>query len=427
MIDIKLIRENPDIVRKDLKKRKDTVRAKWVDEILKLDEEWRKLKKEIDELRAERNSVSKKIAEAKKAGKDPKKVLEEAKKIPEKIAKKEEKANELLTQINQYLMRLPNIMHESVPYGKDESENVEVRKWGKVPKFKFEVRNHAEIAEELGVADFDRARKIAGNGFYFLKGDLALLNQALIRFAIDHMVSKGFVFVEPPYMINKATVDGVTDYETFQQSVYSVKDEDLHLIATSEHPLMGQFMNESIPAEQTPLKMVGYSACFRKEIGSHGIDEKGFFRVHQFHKVEQVVICKPEESWEMHEEILKNTEELFQALKLPYRIVNICTGDLGVVAAKKYDLEVWMPRQEKYREAASCSNCTDYQTRRLGIKYGVPGGKGNPLAHSLNNTAIATSRALVAILENYQEADGSVIIPEALRGYMGGRDKIKKK
>ncbi len=426
MLDIKLIRENPRIVRKNLKKRKDSIRAKWIDEIIELDSDWRGIKKQVDELRSERNTVSKQIGLAKKEGRDPKKVLAEAKKIPAKIEKKEAEASKILCEINQYLMRLPNIMHESVPYGKDESENVEVRKWGKKPKFDFELKNHGELAEELGVADFERGTKVAGKGFYFLKGDLALLNQALIRFAIDHMVKKGYVFVEPPYMINRATVDGVTDYETFEQSVYCVKDEDLHMIATSEHPLIGMIMGETLPVEELPLKMVGYSACFRKEIGSHGVDEKGLFRVHQFHKVEQVAICKPENSWKIHEELMKNTEEMFKALELPYRIVNICTGDLGMVAAKKYDLEVWMPRQGKYKEAASCSNCTDYQTRRLGIKYGVPGGKGNPLAHSLNNTAIATSRALVAILENYQQKDGSVKVPKVLQPYLNGKKVISK-
>lgn len=416
MFDIKLIRDNPDIVRADLEKRKYD--NKILDEIIEKDRQWRQVKFDLQKLVQRKNEISKEINKKKKSGEKIDNELKELKELPKKVEIFQEETKQLKEEIDVMLKRMPNLMHESVPYGKDDSENVEIRKWGK--KVEKKLIAHGELLEKLDCADFKRATKISGKGFYFLKNQIALLNQALIRFAIDHLMKKGYNYIEPPYMIRKFVYEGVTDYESFKEMSYQ-SDEDLFLIGTAEHPLIGMWSDEVLEEE---VKLVGNSMCFRKEIGSHGVDEKGLFRVHQFNKVEQIVICDPEKSWEIMEELIKNAEEIFQALELPYRIVNICTGDLGIVASKKYDLEVWMPRQKKYREACSISNCTDYQTRGLNIKYGKQGGK-KELAHSLNGTAIATSRALVAILENYQNPDGSVNVPKALRLYMNGITKIK--
>ena len=424
MIDINLIRNNPELVIEDLKKRKDEEKISWIDIIKEKDILYRQKLKEVENLRQERNKATDQVRILKKEGKDTTEILNQIKLLPEKIKQVENELFNLKDEINNYMNKIPNIMHETVPYGKDDTENVEIKKFGEIKKFDFDLVNHGELAEKNDGIDFKNAAKISGKGFYFFKNELALLNRALINFAIDKLTNKGYTFIEPPLMIKKKVVEGVTDYDFFRDMVYNISDEDLNLIGTSEHPVMGMFMDETI--ENLPQKFVAYSPCFRKEIGSHGIDEKGIFRVHQFHKVEQVILCKPEESWNLFEELLKNSEELFQELELPYRVVNICTGDLGIVASKKYDIELWLPRQNKYREACSCSNCTDYQTRRLNIKYGTPGAPGNPLAHSLNNTAIATSRVLIAILENNQNKDGSVNIPKVLIPYMNGKNKIFK-
>ena len=424
MLDIKIIREKPDLIRKDLKKRRDSEKLSWLDGLLQKDREYLLTLQKVEELRARRNKATEEIRELKKEGKDISQKVSEIKGLGN-IQEQESRLNELLEKIHWYLLRLPNLMHPSVPYGKDESGNVQVRKWGRQKKPAFELSAHGELAEKLRGADFEAAAETSGRGFYYLKGPLALLNRALINLAITHLVKKGFTFIEPPLLINKKVVEGVTDYEFFENMIYKIENEDLHLIGTSEHPLMGMFMNTTVKEEDLPLKLVSYSPCFRKEIGSHGIDERGFFRVHQFHKVEQVVLCTPQQSEKLHEEITKNAEELMKILKLPYRIVNICTGDLGIVASKKYDLELWMPRQKKYKEAGSSSNCTDYQARRLNIRYGIPGAPKNPLVHSLNNTAIATSRVIIAILENYQKKDGSVEVPAALQPYMGRIKTLK--
>ncbi|MBU0980427.1 MAG: serine--tRNA ligase [Nanoarchaeota archaeon] len=422
MLDIRLFREDPDKVRKDLMKRKDKGKLGWVDKIIGLDKEGRKVQQDVDKLRHERNEVSKKINELKKKDKDPKKELVRAKEIPAELKALEEKQQALSSDITYFLMRIPNIMHPSVPVGDDDTQNEVIRSWGMPKKPHPGMLSHGEFAEKLG-ADFERSAKIAGTGFYFLKGNLALLNQALIWFATQHMVKKGYTYVEPPLMMRKDFYKGVTDLEDFKKVMYKVEGEDGYLIATSEHPLVGMYANETLDEKQLPMKMCGYSMCFRREIGSHGVDTKGLFRTHQFNKVEQVVISRPEESWELHEELQRNAEEVYEQLELPYRVVNVCTGDLGIVASKKYDIEVWMPKQEKYREVGSCSNCTEYQARRLGIKYKEKEEKR--FVHTLNNTVIATSRVLVAILENFQNEDGTLTIPEPLRPLMGGMNKIK--
>ena len=427
MFDIKLIREKPEEVLKNLKRRKQPEKEKLFHDIIKLDESWRKTKFEEDKLRSQRNTISKKISEAKKKGENPAPILEEAKKIPILLKELDEKRTKQEQELNNALKELPNMLHESVPYGKDDAENKEIKKWGEPPKKDFELKPHQEIAENLNVADFERSAKIAGHGFYFLKGDLALLNQAIIRFAIDKLIKKGYTYVEPPLMMNRESYETGVSMEDFENVMYKIEGENTYLIATSEHPLLAQFINETIQEEDLPIKLVGYSVNFRKEVGSRGIDTKGLFRTHQFHKVEQIIICKPEDSWKHHEELQRNAEELYQELNLPYRVVNICTGDIGNLAAKKYDIETWMPRQKAYKETGSNSNFTDYHARRANIKYHKKQDNTYPLVHTLNNTALATSRTMVAIIENYQNEDGTITIPKILQPYMQGKTKIEKR
>ena len=427
MIDIRLVREKPEVVRKSLEKRGEYEKLKVLDELIELDAEWRRLTSEVEKLRYRRNVLTQKIASLRKRGEKVDDLLNEAKALPAKIKGLEEKVREYKSRIRRLLLEIPNIIHESVPIGKDESENVTVRVWGSKPEFEFPVRDHTEIALNLGIVELERAAKIAGSRFFYLKGKGVLLELALIRLALDHLVSKGWEPIEPPYMMRREPYEGVTDLGDFEEMLYKVEGEDLYLIATSEHPLAAMFMNEVLYESDLPLRFVGVSPCFRKEAGAHGKDTKGIFRTHQFNKVEQFVFCKPEDSWRIHEELIRNAEEIYRKLELPYRVVNVCSGELGAVAAKKYDLEVWMPAQRRYREVVSCSNCTDYQARSLNIKYRE--GEGKPpkgFVHTLNSTALATGRTMVAILENYQERDGSVIVPKALRPYMGGLEVIRK-
>ncbi|MFQ6060777.1 MAG: serine--tRNA ligase [Thermoplasmata archaeon] len=426
MLDIKLIRESPEIVRKDLEKRGDEEKKKLLEDVIAWDREWRTLLKQLNADRHRRNVVSQEISKRKKRGEDASSLIKEATDLPKRIKHKEERVDELRKRIDHGLMRLPNILHESVPIGKDDSDNVEERRWGEIRKIDFDLKAHGELMERLGIADFERARKISGTGFVFMRGELVLLDQALINFALDYLMKQGYTPVEPPFAMRRKAYEGVTDLADFEDVMYKLEEEDLYLIATSEHPIGAMYMDEIIDEESLPLKYVGVSTNFRKEIGAHGVDTKGLFRMHQFNKVEQFIFCKPEDSWHFHEELICNAEALFQMMKIPYRIVNDCTGDIGTVAAKKYDLEAWSPRQKKYVEVVSCSNCTDYQARRLNIRCGKVGGEKRIL-HTLNSTAIATSRALVAILENYQNSDGSVTIPEVLRPYMHNIERIEPK
>ncbi len=426
MLDINLIREKPSVIRKNLARRKDAQLLRQFDELIKLDSDFGQEKHLLQNIIHEKNQASLEINRLKKEGKNFKLIVKKIQGLSQKIGVHQQKVDMLQLKVKGYLMSLPNIMHDSVPYGKDDTENVEIRKSGKLPKFDFDLKSHAEIAENLGLADFERSAKISGSGFSFLKGELALLNQALIRFAIDKLLNKGFMLIDPPLMMHRTAYEGVTDLADFEKVMYKIEGQDSYLIATSEHPICAMHSNEVLPEELFPLKYAGLSVNFRKEAGSHGIDEKGLFRRHQFWKVEQFIFCKPEDSWKLHEELIKNTEELFRELGIPYRIVNICTGDLGIVAAKKYDIEAWMPRTNAYKEVGSCSNCTDFQARRLNIKYGKEGGQ-KQLVHTLNSTAIATSRALVAILENFQNKDGTVDIPKALWPYMNGIKKLAHK
>ncbi|MBS3177027.1 serine--tRNA ligase [Candidatus Woesearchaeota archaeon] len=428
MLDINLIREKPQEVKKNLAKRKDPELLTILGDIIEKDAAYRQMKYDLQKFISQKNTISKEVGELKKQGKNEEAAekLAEMKKLPEKVEREQAKLDNVHQEINQLLHRLPNLLHESVPYGKDSTQNVVVRKYGKISAPGFPLLNHVEIAEKLDLADFDRANKIAGAGFFFLKNELALLDQALARFAVDHLIKKGYTFIETPLMMKRKPYEGVTDLADFENVMYKIEGQDAYLIATSEHPLVAMFMDETIDEEKLPLKFVGLSQCFRKEIGSHGIDEKGLFRRHQFTKVEQLMFAKPEESWKLHEEIVATSEEIWQALGIPYHVINICTGDIGVVAAKKYDIEAWMPRTKEYKEIVSASHCTDYQARRLNIRCGKEGGQKRVL-HTLNGTAIATSRALVAILENYQNKDGSITIPEVLVPYMNGLKKIQRK
>jgi seryl-tRNA synthetase len=418
MLQIKFIRENTDIVKKDLKKRNDLEKLKWVDDLLKKDVQYRELLQKEQELRHKRNLISDEINQLKKQGKDLKEKIKEAKELPAKVKELTDKVETLREEITNYLMRIPNILHDSVPTGKSEKDNKVLRKVGEIKKPNFELKTHEAVIEKLKLGDFDNAAKVSGKGFYYLFGDLALMELALQKFAIDILTKKGFTLAEVPLMLRRKPYEGVTDLGDFETMMYKIENEDLYLIATSEHAIGALCSNQTFNEEDLPKKFVGVSSCFRKEIGSHGVDEKGLFRVHQFNKVEQFIFCKPEDSWKLHEELLKNTEEIYKKLKLPYRVISICTADIGTVAAKKYDLEAYMPREKAYKEVVSCSNCTSYQSVRLNIKYQK--GKEKDYVHTLNSTAIATSRTLRAILENYQQKDGTVKVPAVLVPYMNG-------
>jgi len=424
MLTIKFIKENPDIVKKDLKKRNDLEKVKLVDEVIKKHNEYLGLLKKEQALRHRRNLISDEIRQLKKQGHDIKEKIKEARDFPKKVHELTTKVDNLRNEIKHYLMRIPNILDKSVPIGKDETENKVLRKVGEIKKPSFDLKTHEDIIENLKLGDFENAAKVSGRGFYYLLGDLALMEIALQRFAIDILTKKGFTLTQVPLMLRRKPYEGVTDLNDFETMMYKIDQEDLYLIATSEHAIAARFQNNLFQENELPAKFVGLSPCFRKEIGSHGIDEKGLFRVHQFNKVEQFVFCKPEESWKIFEELIKNAEEIFKKLKLPYRVVNICTGDIGSIAAKKYDLDVYMSHEKAYKEVVSCSNCTYYQATRLNIKYQK--GKEKEYVHTLNCTAIATSRTLRAILENYQQKDGTVKVPAALVPYMNGKKTLGK-
>jgi seryl-tRNA synthetase len=428
MLDIKLVRENPELVRNNLMKRGDPENLKMLDELIDYDKKWRQYITELNDVRHERRLITTEIAALKKKGKDTEKELSKAKIVDKKILALEKQVNDCEEKTRYHLMRLPNLLHESVPFGKDENDNVPIRTWGKTPKFGFRPKDHIDLALNLDIMDIERAGKIAGARFFYLKNEGVLLDMALMSFALEEMFKKGYKPVEPPFLMRREPYEGVVALSDFEDVLYKIEDEDLYLIATSEHPVAAMFMGEVLKAEDLPLKFVGISANFRKEAGAHGKDTRGIFRTHQFNKIEQFLFSRPEYSWGFHEELLRNAEELVQRLGLPYRVVNVCTGDIGTVAAKKYDVEAWMPAQDMYREIISCSNCTDYQARRLNIKYREKEGEApKGFVHTLNSTALATGRTTVAILENYQQEDGSVVVPRALRKYMGGIEKIELK
>ncbi len=423
MIDIRLIRESPDKVKENIKKRFQHSKLRLVDKIFELDSEWRKIKTEVDRLRFERNKISKEISNTKKSGGSAAVLLKKAKEIPKKIEELEDKGKSLEMEINDMLLQIPNILHKSVPIGKGPEDNVVRDIIGRPAKNSFDVKNHAELGENLKILDFDASVELSGKGFYVMKGDLALLNQALINYSRDFMVSKGYEYIEPPLMIKENILKGVYSKSEIEQMSYKIEGEDLYLIATSEHPVIGMFIGKTLNHKELPVKLTAYSMCFRKEIGSHGIDEKGLFRTHQFNKQEMVVICRPEDSYKYYDELLKLSKELFKKLGIPIRELESCSGDLADLKAKGADLEAWSPRQKKYFEITSVTNMEEAQARRLNIKFFDEMGERR-FVHTLNNTAIATSRALVAIMENYQQKNGSIKIPNALVPYMNGKKFI---
>jgi seryl-tRNA synthetase len=425
MLDMNLIREHPDVVRDSLKKRGDAEKLKMLDELIEYDKKWRESLTKLNRLRHRKNVITAEIAQMKKERKDAKEKIQQVNEISQKIDELEKEVGKSRENIDSILFRLPNILHESVPIGKDENDNVEISVWGKPPKFDFEPKGHLEIASNLGLIDAERAAKAAGAGFYYLKDELALLDLAIQRFAIDYLIKKGFTLIEPPLMINKKAYEGmIGDPFDFAEASYKVEGVELYLIPTAEYPLGSMFIDEVFDKKDLPTRLVGASACFRREVGTHGKYTKGLFRTHQFNKVEQFIVCLPEQSWDLLEELQRNSEELYQKLGLHYRVVSLCSGDMTAKAAEAFDIEVWMADGE-FRESGTNSNCTDYQARRLNIKFREKAGQAPAgFVHTLNNTALATSRTMIAILEQFQQRDGSVIIPKVLRPFMGGIEKI---
>jgi seryl-tRNA synthetase len=425
MLDINVLREDAAPVIDSIKRRGQQEKLPLIKEALRLDEEWRKAKGAADEKRAERNKLSEAINKTKKAGEDPAPIIKKAKELPEAINKLEAKERELREKLDSLLQTLPSPLHPEVPQGASADDNIQRGVYGDKPSFDFKPQNHAELAEKLGVADFEASRRTSGSGFYFLKGDLALLDVALQRYALDVMLKEGFTPVVPPYMTRHRIAAGMTDLAWFDETMYKVEKEDLYLIPTAEFPLVGMLVDQEVDERDLPVKLCGISPCFRKEIGAHGVDEKGLWRTHQFHKIEQVVLCKPEESRKWFDKLMSITTELFTGLGLHVRHLEMCAGDLGDLKERQYDVEAWRPRTQEFGEVGSCSNLTDFQARRLNIRAVTPSGERYHV-HTLNNTALATSRAMVAILENHQQADGTVKIPEKLVPYMNGKTVIQK-
>lgn len=425
MLSIKLIRENPELVVENIKKKFQDDKIPLVDEVKSLDEEWRNISKQVDDLRSSRNKLSQEVNKLKKAGEDASEVLAKVKNIPKEIAELEDKKSNLSKRIKEIMYVIPNIIHESVPLGKDDEENVELEKIGEPVVPEYEILHHAELAEKLDCVDFESARETSGHGFYYLEGELAMLHSAMLTFARDFMVRRGFKYVIPPFMIRQNVVEGVMSFAEMDAMMYKIQDEDLFLIGTSEHSMIGRYINTTVNEKELPISLTSYSPCFRKEVGAHGLEEKGLYRVHQFEKQEMVVLCKPEESYEWYDKMLNLTVEFFRELQIPVRKLECCSGDLADLKAKSADVEAWSPRQQKYFEVGSCSNLTDAQARRLNIKSS--NGKDKELVHTLNNTVIASPRGLIALIENNQNEDGSINIPKCLEPYMAGITKIAPK
>ncbi len=426
MLDMQFVRNNPDIVKENIKKKFQDEKLSLVDEVIEFDKEARAAKQEADGLRAERNTISKQIGALMAQGK--KEEAEEAKKkVTEKsehLASLEEKETRLQEEIRKRMLVIPNIIDSSVPIGKDDSENVEVKRYGEPVVPDFEIPYHTEIMEKLNGIDLDSARRVAGNGFYYLMGDIARLHSAVLAYARDFMIDRGFTYCIPPYMIRSDVVTGVMSFAEMEAMMYKIEGEDLYLIGTSEHSMIGKFIDTIIPEEELPKTLTSYSPCFRKEKGAHGLEERGVYRIHQFEKQEMIVVCKPEESPVWFDKLWQNTVDLFRSLDIPVRTLECCSGDLADLKVKSVDVEAWSPRQKKYFEVGSCSNLSDAQARRLKIRYKDGNGK-KAFAHTLNNTVVAPPRMLIAFLENNLNEDGSVNIPEVLRPYMGGKSVIR--
>ena len=423
MLDMSMFREHADVLRADHDKRE--MPHDNIDEVIRLDEEWRQARYDVDQLRKKRNEAARGIAEAKKSGDSAAAdaILAEVASLGQEIDALSEKVDSCLAERDAIRMRVPNILHESVPVGEDDQKNTLHSLHGDKTELGFEARNHNDLIEMNNWVDLARGAKVTGSRFYFLQGDLARLEMALQSYSANFLMERGYTLVQPPLMMNREAYEGVTDLGDFETVMYGIEPDKYYLIATSEHPLTAMRMDEIIEPSELPIKLVGVSSCFRREVGAHGLSDRGIWRVHQFTKIEQIVICKPDDSWEHHEELLTNAVELWDSLGLHYRVVNICTGDMGTVASKKYDLEAWLPGANAYKEVVSCSNCTDYQANRLRMRYRT--AEGNSAVHTLNSTAVATSRALVAIMEQYQNEDGTVRVPEALVPHMGGQTILK--
>ena len=427
MLDIKFVRSNPEVVKQNIKNKFQDSKLPLVDEVLELDQKNREIKGEVEALRAEKNKTSKQIGAMMAQGKK-----EEAEELKRKVTESADKMEALSAEekeveekIKKIMMTIPNIIDPSVPIGKDDSENVELERFGEPVIPDFEIPYHTEIMERFNGIDLDSARKVAGNGFYYLMGDIARLHSAVISYARDFMINRGFTYCIPPFMIRSNVVTGVMSFAEMDAMMYKIEGEDLYLIGTSEHSMIGKFIDTLLPEEQLPQTLTSYSPCFRKEKGAHGIEERGVYRIHQFEKQEMIVVCKPEESMDWYEKLWKNTVDLFRSMDIPVRTLECCSGDLADLKVKSVDVEAWSPRQQKYFEVGSCSNLGDAQARRLGIR--VKGADGKYFAHTLNNTVVAPPRMLIAFLENNLQADGSVKIPEALRPYMGGNAVIEPK
>ena len=427
MIDIKLIRENPEMVKENIKNKFQDHKLVLVDEVIKLDKESRELTVMCDELRNKRNSLSKEIGNLMAKGEkaEAEKIKEEVKEINDKLAENEGREEELKEEIKARMMKIPNIMDKSVPIGKDDSENVENEKFGDPVVPPYEIPYHADILESINGLDKESAGRTSGNGFYYLMGNAARLHEAMLAYARDFMINKGFTYCIPPFMIRSDVVNGVMSFEELEAMMYKIEGEDLYLIGTSEHSMIGKFKGQIVKEEELPICITGYSPCFRKEVGSHGLEERGLYRVHQFEKQEMIVLCKPEDQMDWYNKMWNYTVEFFRSLDVPVRTLECCSGDLADLKVKSCDVEAWSPRQQKYFEVGSCSTLGDAQSRRLSIR--AKGDKGNYLVATLNNTVVATPRGLIAVLENNYQEDGSVRIPEVLRPYMGGIDVIKPK
>ena len=427
MLDIKFLRENPDLVKENIKKKFQDHKLGLVDEVIDLDKKYRELQLSGDTLRMERNSLSKEIGNLMREGKKDEAENTKAKvnEINSKLESIEKDTDEYSIKIKEIMMKIPNIIHESVPIGKNDTENVEIQKYGEPFVPDYEIPYHTDIMEKLNGIDLDSARRVAGNGFYYLIGDIARLHSAVISYARDFMINKGFTYCVPPFMIRSDVVTGVMSFEEMEAMMSKIEGEDLYLCGPSEQSMIGKFKGQILPKAELPYTMTSYSPCFRKEKGAHGIEERGVYRIHQFEKQEMIVVCEPEDSYKWYDKMWSYTVELFRSLDIPVRTLECCSGDLADLKAKSCDVEAWSPRQQKYFEVGSCSNLTDAQARRLGIR--IKGEKGNYFAHTLNNTVVAPPRMLIAFLENNYNQDGSINIPEILRPYMGGTEKIVPK
>ena len=421
MLDPKLIKEKPEVI-------KDMLKARSVEfdleGLINSDQQRREFITKTDELRKKKNQVALNISEKKKKGEDISSILAEMKSVSEELSKLEVDQNNIEKKYLKLATSIPNLIHESVPIGEDDESNKEIKKWGNIPEFDFKIKDHIDISEDLDLVDLERAAKVAGARFYYLKNDLVRLNQALINFGLDFLREKGYSAVQPPYMINRESMEGAVIAEDFEEVIYKIDNQDLYMIGTSEHAMAAMHSKEIIEGKDIPKKYAGISPCFRKEAGAHGRDQKGIFRVHQFDKIEQFVFSKPEDSWKEHEKLLSIAEEFYQKLEIPYRVMLLSTGDTGNISAKTYDIEAWMAGQNAYREIVSCSNCLEYQARRLKIRFRDKTNEDTQYVHTLNSTLIATTRVLVAIMENFQTKDGHIRIPEVLQGYMGNQKEI---